>query len=395
MTVPDLTAPRRPKKLTRSSARSTRGCTCSSCASPACRSPRYACGCRSCRGAPTHPARAALLSDSVLTGTAEYDRAGLAAAVQALGGDLGVNVDADRLVFAGNVLATNLRGLLGVLADVLTGATYPTAEVVAERERLVERLTIARSRAGVVAGEALAKRMWGDHPYARDLPEPDDVAKTTAAQLRRMHADMVRPDGAVLVVVGDVSPARTLDQVAAASASGPARRPRSGCLRCRDIAVGPLLRGRPSGFGAVVAAARYLGAAARRRALPGAATREPDLRWLLLLEMDREHPRGQGLHLRTAQRGRSQLARLVAAVAGRRRDRGDRARAAGDALRDGQDRFAAADAGRGRVGSPVRDRHAGAVDRDAGRARLDHRGARRGWASGRTGWSSILAGWPR
>ncbi|HEY3715739.1 MAG TPA: pitrilysin family protein [Jatrophihabitantaceae bacterium] len=161
-----------------------------------------------------HAARAAVLSDSVLTGTVDHDRAGLAAAVQRLGGDLGIGVDADRLQVSGNVLATNLRGFLGVVADVLTGATYPAKEVVAERERLVERLTIARSRAGVVAGEALAKRMWGDHPYARDLPEPEDVQAVTAAQVRRLHGDLVRPEGAVLVIAGDVSAARAADLVA-------------------------------------------------------------------------------------------------------------------------------------------------------------------------------------
>ncbi|HZE50283.1 MAG TPA: pitrilysin family protein [Jatrophihabitantaceae bacterium] len=161
-----------------------------------------------------HAARATVLSDSVLTGTVDHDRAGLAAAVQRLGGDLGIGVDADRLQVSGNVLATNLRGFLDVVADVLTGATYPAKEVVAERERLVERLTIARSRAGVVAGEALARRMWGDHPYARDLPEPEDVQAVTAAQVRRLHGDLVRPDGAVLVIVGDVSAARAADLVA-------------------------------------------------------------------------------------------------------------------------------------------------------------------------------------
>jgi zinc protease len=160
-----------------------------------------------------HAARAALLSDSVLTGTGEHDRASLAATVQQLGGDLGVSVDADRLLVSGNVLATNLRRFLDVLADVLTGATYPQKEVVTERDRLVERLTIARSRAGVVANETLAKRMWGDHPYARDLPETADVQVVTAAQVRRLHGDLVRPDGAVMVVVGDVSAARTGDLV--------------------------------------------------------------------------------------------------------------------------------------------------------------------------------------
>jgi predicted Zn-dependent peptidase len=191
--------------------------------------------------APSHPARAVLLSDAMLTGTAEHDRTGLAATVQALGGELSVHVDADRLLVSGNVLATNLRALLALVASALNTATYPAAEVATERDRLVEKLKIARSQAGVVAGEARARRMWGEHPYARELPVPEAVAATTAAQLRRLHADLVRPDGATLVLVGDVSPARALDQVESALAAWTGSPPRRRVPPLPEPQPGPLL----------------------------------------------------------------------------------------------------------------------------------------------------------
>ena len=134
--------------------------------------------------------------------------------MQALGGDLTASVDADRFLLSGNTLATNLAPLLVIMADVLTSARYPADEVTRERARLVERLTIARSRAGVVAAESLARRMYGEHPYARQLPQVADVSTVTRNQVVGLHAELVRPAGAVLVIVGDVSPARTLDVVA-------------------------------------------------------------------------------------------------------------------------------------------------------------------------------------
>jgi len=218
----------------------------------------------------THSARSALLAEAMLTGAAGFDRAGFAAAVQMLGGDISVGVDADRLMVAGNVLATNLKPLLGLLATVLIDASYPDDEVATERDRLVEKLTIARSRAGVIAGEALAHRMWGEHPYARDLPQSDAVAATTAAQARKLHAALVRPGRAVLVVVGDVSPTRVLDQVETALAGWTGVAPVGRIPALPEPDLGPLLvLDRP---GSVQSSLR-MGAAA----LPRADVRYPAL----------------------------------------------------------------------------------------------------------------------
>jgi zinc protease len=177
---------------------------------------------------PAHPAQASLLAETMLTGAAGLDRSGIAAAVQALGGDVSASVDADRLVLGGNVLATNLRKLLDVVASVLVEPAYEPGEVATEKDRLVEKLTMARARPGVISGEALALRMWGRHPYALDLPQPDDVARVSPGQLRAMHRSLVRPDGAVLVLVGDVTPARMIDhsQSALAAWTGRAPKPR-------------------------------------------------------------------------------------------------------------------------------------------------------------------------
>jgi predicted Zn-dependent peptidase len=163
------------------------------------------------------PAQVNLLASSMLTGAGRLDRAGIASAIQALGGDLSVSADADRILIGGNVLATELDALLGLLARVLTGATYADEEVEIERDRLVENLVIARSRPNVVAGEALAHRMWGEHPYALDLPTPEWVAATTAAQVRTLHEQIVKPGPeATLVLVGDVAPAKMIELATAA-----------------------------------------------------------------------------------------------------------------------------------------------------------------------------------
>jgi predicted Zn-dependent peptidase len=161
--------------------------------------------------APSHPARSSLLANTMLAGTADRSQVELAAELQALGADLSVSADSDRLVVGGAVLRTGLATLLGLVGEVLEAASYPSREVAGERSRLAERLAILRSQPSVLVGEALNHRLYGSHPYARELATPDAVQAVTAAQLRKLHSDRVRPDGSVLVLVGDLSPARALD----------------------------------------------------------------------------------------------------------------------------------------------------------------------------------------
>lgn len=160
---------------------------------------------------PTHPARSAVLAASMVTGTAQHNRVELATALGGLGAELNASVDPDRLLLSSSALATGLPALLGLIAEVVTQASYPAKEVNGERSRLADRLRVSRSQAGSQAADALARRLAPGHPYGSTLPDQEQVLATTAGHLRALHASLVRPDGATLVLVGDLSPARALD----------------------------------------------------------------------------------------------------------------------------------------------------------------------------------------
>ena len=165
-----------------------------------------------------HTAQAQLLGDTLLSGTDRRSAAQLAADVQALGGQLAASTDSDRLGFAGSVLVSGLPGLLEVLAEVLTSASYPKVQVNGERDRLVQELAIYRSQAAVVAREALLARMYGEHPYGREIPSAQEISDVKAAQLRSLHAKRIAPAGSVLTIVGDITPARAISLVEQAMA---------------------------------------------------------------------------------------------------------------------------------------------------------------------------------
>ncbi len=189
----------------------------------------------------SHPAKATMLGETLLGGTAELSKVDIAIALQEIGGSLNVGADPDRLLLSGNALATGLPRLLEVLGGVLTGAAYPADDVIGERDRLVERLRMARSQPNVIAREAMLRRMYGDHPYAREMPEADAVAAVTPAALRTLHRSRVVPAGSTLVLVGDVSPQRALDRVESALSGWDTAGTAKAAPRLPALELGPVL----------------------------------------------------------------------------------------------------------------------------------------------------------
>ena len=169
--------------------------------------------------------RATLLSQSLFTGTGTMSSIDIAAELQAVGGGLSAGLDPDRLLITGNSLAAGLDRMLEILAEVLTDPAYPNDEVATERDRLVDHIQVALSQPAHLARTALLNRMYGKHPYAVQTPEPEQVRAVRPAQLRALHADRVRPEGAVLVLVGDLNPEKAIDaaEKALGSWTGPGR----------------------------------------------------------------------------------------------------------------------------------------------------------------------------
>lgn len=161
-------------------------------------------------------AKARLLEHSMLLGTANRSRGDLAEALQAIGGSVHVSGDADRLSLSGETLSASLPTFLELLADVVTGASYPRDEAEGERDRFAEQAQRALNQPGTVADEAWLRSAFGTHPYGREHPTPDEIRGVAPASLRSAHRRRMVPDGSLLVLVGDLSPARALDRVAAA-----------------------------------------------------------------------------------------------------------------------------------------------------------------------------------
>jgi len=191
-------------------------------------------------GAAFGPSAAAseLLRAGILLGTKELDQEAVSESIQRLGGSLQVQQDQDRLHIAAAALSEAEDDLYRLIATLVTAPAFPAADLETERVKLIEGLRIARATPHFPAAEKLQALVYGHHPYGR--PEPTEAAlrKTTRRHLQELHRASFRPSAALITVVGDIEPRRTVTRLRQAFGgwSGPSRAPKIPRVRPRSLA---------------------------------------------------------------------------------------------------------------------------------------------------------------
>ncbi len=104
---------------------------------------------------------------------------------------------------------------LEILADILVDPSFPDDQVDLTRTQARTGLQVQSSRADAVADRAFTRRLYGDHPYGR-LATTTSVSAVERQDLVDFHRRWYRPDGAVVVVAGDVDPERVARRLDAA-----------------------------------------------------------------------------------------------------------------------------------------------------------------------------------
>lgn len=154
-----------------------------------------------------------LLTATLLHGTPTSDRREITDRLADAGATLAASRTSRWLILTGSGPADKLPVVLAVLADCLTHACHPESAVQAARDLAVHRAVAARTEPHMIASETLLRRLYGRLPAMQDVPEPADLAAVTAGDLRRAHREVVRPSGAVLVLVGDLEPLDAVEAV--------------------------------------------------------------------------------------------------------------------------------------------------------------------------------------
>lgn len=130
--------------------------------------------------------------------------------VAAIGGTLEARATPDFLIVSGSALSEETGRLLELLADMVRRAGFPEEEIRLRKQNRKQELAHERSQPDVLADEKLHQVVFGEHPYARTLPTEESIERISRPDLARFRDTFLRPNNAVLVLVGPVGDGKSV-----------------------------------------------------------------------------------------------------------------------------------------------------------------------------------------
>ena len=154
-----------------------------------------------------HPGFANLMAGLLNEGTAKRDSRAIAEAAQGMGGSVAASTTVDGMLVSANAVTSRAGDMMGLLAEVARQPSFPANEVALAKANALQSLKVQEATPGFRAERAIAKAVYGDHPYGRVQPTAESITSTTDAMLRAEHDRRFRPDATLLVITGRIKPA--------------------------------------------------------------------------------------------------------------------------------------------------------------------------------------------
>jgi predicted Zn-dependent peptidase len=148
------------------------------------------------------------LTAQLLTrGTTSRDADSYAADAAALGGSVRASASRDYASVAGAFLAKDLNPAMELMSDAVLNPLFSDDETRSAKNAARSLLDRLHHDPSLTAGEQIWSSAFGNHPYGHaPIGADSTLVSLTRERIRAFHTDHYRPDRAVLVIAGDVSP---------------------------------------------------------------------------------------------------------------------------------------------------------------------------------------------
>ena len=162
---------------------------------------------------PQLPGLMDMLTGLLTEGTESRTSREIADEIARFGATLQAGANSDYTTVGASSLTIFGDQVLELLADVALRPVFPPGEVELAKQNTKESLKQQRAQPSFLAGETVARIMFGEHPYHVTAPTPESVEATTRERLVEFHRATFVPNNAVLFVAGDVQQSSVLQQV--------------------------------------------------------------------------------------------------------------------------------------------------------------------------------------
>jgi predicted Zn-dependent peptidase len=134
--------------------------------------------------------------------------------------------DYRRVGLSCSTAAGGLDTALRTLSDAIAGVSMTDAEYQSERAQQVTRLRLLGADPDTRTRTELTRRLFAGHPVTTQVPDAAEVAAVSADDVRRIAGATLRPNGAMLVIVGSDEPGRSAGLAESLLGDWPAGDPR-------------------------------------------------------------------------------------------------------------------------------------------------------------------------
>lgn len=159
------------------------------------------------------PGLMSMVSGLLNEGTETRTSKQIADEIARMGATLTAGSSSDYTTVAASALSIYSNQILDLLADVTLHPSFPQNEIEIAKQNTKQGLIQQRAQPSFLAGERLARTLFGTHPYSVVTATPESVDAVTREKLQSFHRQMFIPNNAVLFVVGDVNRANMLKRI--------------------------------------------------------------------------------------------------------------------------------------------------------------------------------------
>ncbi len=158
------------------------------------------------------PGVASMTMSMLTKGTAKHSEGELAEELETYAISLSGSGGMNNCSVRANCLSQRVERMMKLLGEVALEPTFPEEEFKKLHKQTRTGLVIAAETPSYLASRELKRRVYGEHPYARNTSgEIEDLDRLKVADLKGWWSKFARPDMAALIFAGDIDQAQAME----------------------------------------------------------------------------------------------------------------------------------------------------------------------------------------